>query len=84
MCETVVEMDDQLMEKISGSGEVTTEEILQCLRRERLERRLVPALCGSLGQKYGHPPPSQHGMVLCFPSPLKEVRYRGSIEDGTA
>ena len=33
MVEAVVEMDDQLMEKYLESGEVSTEEIVQCLRK---------------------------------------------------
>src|SRR4030042_4369508 len=32
LVETGVEMDDQLMEKYLESGEVSTEEIIQCLR----------------------------------------------------
>src|SRR5512139_4136634 len=47
LIEAVVEMDDQLMEKYLESGEISTEEIVQCLRRGTMEGRLVPALCGS-------------------------------------
>jgi elongation factor G len=56
MVETVVEMDDQLMEKYLESGEVSTEEIVQCLRKGAMERKLVPAACGSSFRNIGiHP-----------------------------
>ncbi|HMK50974.1 MAG TPA: GTP-binding protein, partial [Thermodesulfobacteriota bacterium] len=47
LVETVVEMDDQLMEKYLESGEVSIEELVRCLRKGTMERKLVPAVCGS-------------------------------------
>jgi elongation factor G len=48
LVETVVEMDDQLMEKYLESGEVSIEELTRCLRKGTIERRLVPAVVGPL------------------------------------
>ena len=75
LVEAVVEVDDQLMEKYLESGEISTEETIQCLRRGTLERRLVPALCGSSIRNMGIQPLLDL-MVSCFPSPLE----RGPVE----
>ena len=75
MVEAVVEMDDQLMEKYLESGEVSTEEILQCLRKGTVANKIVPAVCGSSVRNIGiHP--LLDLMVLAFPSPLD----RGAIQ----
>ncbi len=75
MIEAVVEMDDQLMEKYLESGEVSNEEILQCLRKGTIERKLVPAVCGSSIRNIGTQPLLDL-MIRCFPSPTD----RGTIE----
>jgi elongation factor G len=75
LIETVVEMDDQLMEKYLESGEISTEEIIQCLRKGTVERRLVPALCGSSVRNMGIQP-LLNMMITCFPSPVE----RGPVE----
>jgi elongation factor G len=75
LVETVVEMDDQLMEKYLESGEVSTEEIVRCLRKGTTERKLVPAVCGSSTKNIGIQ--SLLDLVIsCFPSPLE----RGSVK----
>ena len=75
MVEAVVEMDDQLMEKYLESGEVSTEEVIRCLRKGTAENKIVPAACGSSSRNIGiHP--LLDLMILCFPSPLE----RGAIE----
>jgi elongation factor G len=75
LVETVVEMDDQLMEKYLESGEVSTEEIVQCLRKGTMERKLVPAVCGSSIRNIGAQPLLDLA-ISCFPSPLE----RGSVQ----
>ncbi len=76
MVETVIEMDDQLMEKYLESGEVSTEEIIQCLRKGTVERKIVPAVCGSSTRNIGvHP--LLDLMILCFPSPLERGAVQG-------
>jgi elongation factor G len=75
LVEAAVEMDDRLMEKYLESGEVSTEEILQCLRKGTMERRIVPAACGSSLRNIGiHP--LLNLMISCFPSPIE----RGPVE----
>ncbi len=93
LVEAVVEMDDQLMEKYLESGEISTEELIRCLRKGTIERKLVPATCGSSIRNIGiHP--LLRLMVACFPSPLErgpvqgrnpktgEVEIREPREDG--
>ncbi len=76
LIETVVEMDDQLMEKYLESGEVSIEEIVRCLRKGTLERRLVPAVCGSSIWNIGIQPLLDL-MVSCFPSPIERGPVQG-------
>jgi elongation factor G len=75
MVESVVEMDDQLMEKYLESGEVSNEEIIRCLRKGTIERRLVPAVCGSSLRNIGIQP-LLNLMIRCFPSPQE----RGAVK----
>jgi elongation factor G len=76
LVEAVVEMDDQLMEKYLESGEVSTEEVLQCLRKGTLERRIVPAVCGSSTRNVGIQP-LLNLMIHSFPSPLERGPVQG-------
>jgi len=76
LVETVVEMDYQLMEKYLESGEISTEEIVRCLRKGTIERRLVPAVCGSSLRNIGIQPLLDL-MVSCFPSPLERGPVQG-------
>jgi elongation factor G len=76
LTETAVEIDDQLMEKYLESGEISTEELVQCLRRGTIERRLVPALCGSSTLNIGIQPLLDF-MIACFPSPLERGPVQG-------
>jgi elongation factor G len=76
LVEAAVEMDDRLMEKYLESGEVSAEEVLQCLRRGTMERRLVPAACGSSLRNIGiHP--LLNLMISCFPSPIERGPVQG-------
>jgi elongation factor G len=76
LVEAVVEMDDQLMERYLESGEISTEEIIQCLRKGTMEKRLVPALCGVSVRNIGIQPLLDL-MVSCFPSPLERGPAKG-------
>jgi elongation factor G len=76
LVEAVVEMDDQLMEKYLESGEVSTEEVVRCLRKGTIERKLVPAVCGSSTRNIGiHP--LLDLIISCFPSPLERGPAQG-------
>ncbi len=76
MIEMVVEMDDQLMEKYLESGEVSNEEILRCLRKGTIERKLMPALCGSSLRNIGIQPLLDL-MIRVFPSPQERGAVQG-------
>jgi len=76
LVEAVVEMDDQLMEKYLESGEVSTEEVIQCLRKGTIERKLVPAVCGSSTRNIGIQPLLDIA-ITCFPSPLEKGSVQG-------
>ena len=78
LVETVVEIDDRLMEKYLESGEISTEETLQCLRRGTAERRLVPAVCGSAIRNIGIQP-FLDLMIAAFPSPVERGPVQGKI-----
>src|SRR4030042_2920664 len=58
------------MENYLWSGEISTEEIIQCLRKGTVERRLVPAVCGSSVRNIGIQPLLDLA-ISCFPSPLE-------------
>ena len=82
LVEAAVEMDDQLMEKYLESGEVTTEELIRCLRKGTLETKLVPAVCGSSIRNIGIQPLLDL-MILCFPSPVERGPVKGkSVKTG--
>jgi len=76
LIEAVVEMDDQLMEKYLESGDISIEEIIQCLQKGTIERRLVPALCGASIRNIGIKPLLDL-MIRCFPSPLERGPVQG-------
>src|SRR4030042_1071055 len=76
LMETVVEVDDQLMEKYLESGEISTEEMIRCLRKGTIEKKLVPAACGSSTRNIGiHP--LLNLIISCFPSPLERGPAQG-------
>jgi elongation factor G len=76
LVEAAVEMDDQLMEKYLESGEVSVEEVVRCLRKGTMERRLVPAVCGSSVRNMGIQPLLDLA-ISCFPSPLERGPVQG-------
>ncbi len=76
LIEAAVEVDDQLMEKYLESGEISAEEIVQCLRKGTMERKLVPALCGSSTRNIGIQP-LLNTMIRFFPSPLEKGPVQG-------
>lgn len=76
LIEVLVEMDDQLIDKYLESGEISTEEMLQYLRKGTFERRIVPALCGSSILNIGIQPLLDMA-ILCFPSPVEKGHVQG-------
>ncbi|HBL98469.1 TPA: elongation factor G [Candidatus Dependentiae bacterium] len=47
LVERVCELDERLSEKFLNEEEITTEEVKKALRKGVIERRIVPAFCGS-------------------------------------
>ncbi len=76
LVEAVVEMDDKLMEKYLESGDISEQELLQCLKKGTMDGRLVPALCGSSLQNIGIQP-LLNFLISCFPSPLERGPVQG-------
>ena len=50
LVETVVEFDDELMEKYLGGEELTIEEIKHCIRKGTLAAEFFPVMCGTVGR----------------------------------
>jgi len=53
MIETLVEADDEIMEKYLEGNELTNEELLACLKKGTCERQFVPVVCGSAAKNIG-------------------------------
>ena len=69
MIESVVETDDDLMEKYFGGEEITEEEIKKALRAATIEGTVVPVLCGTAFKNKGIQP-LLDAVVAYMPSPL--------------
>ena len=65
MIESVVETDDELMEKYFGGEEISEEEIKKALRAATIEGTVVPVLCGTAFKNKGIQP-----LLAYMPSPL--------------
>ncbi len=73
--ETLVEADDELMEKYLEGEELTLEELYSCLRKGMREGKFAPVLCGSPYRLIGIQP-LMDLINLALPSPLE----RGAME----
>jgi len=69
MIESVVETDDELMEKYFGGEEISEEEIKKALRAATIEGTVVPVLCGTAFKNKGIQP-LLDAVVAYMPSPL--------------
>ena len=69
MIESVVETDDDLMEKYFGGEEITKEEIKKALRVATIAGTVVPVLCGTAFKNKGIQP-LLDAVVAYMPSPL--------------
>ena len=69
MLESVVETDDELMEKYFGGEEISEEEIKKALRAATIEGTVVPVLCGTAFKNKGIQP-LLDAVVAYMPSPL--------------
>ena len=79
MIESVVETDDELMEKYFGGEEITEDEIKRALRVATIAGTVVPVLCGTAFKNKGIQP-LLDAVVAYMPSP---VDINGGKVNGT-
>ncbi len=79
MLESIVETDDELMEKYFGGEEISEAEIHKALRKATIESVVVPVLCGTAFKNKGIQP-LLDAVVAYMPSPLD---VNGGMVDGT-
>jgi len=81
LIEAAAEVDQVVLEKYLGGGDVTEQELVAAIRRGTLTLELVPALCGSSFKNKGVQP-LLDAVVDFLPSPLDVPPVRG-IKPGT-
>ncbi|MDC0864707.1 elongation factor G [Rickettsiaceae bacterium] len=69
LLETVVEVDDVLMEKYLGGSDLTEGEIKSCIRRGTISSAFVPVLCGTAFKNKGVQP-LLDAVIDYLPSPV--------------
>ena len=87
MIETVVEMDDDIMEKYLDGNSPSEDQIKNLIRKGTIESKFVPTLCGSAFKNKGVQP-MLDAVVDFLPSPLdvpaiKGVKYQNEDESIT-
>ena len=77
MVETIVETDDELMEKYLEGQEIGVEELRKALRKATIDRQLVPVLCGSAFKNKGVQP-LLDAVIDYLPSPIDLPPIKGT------
>lgn len=77
MIETIVETDDELMEKYLEGQEISIDELRKALRKATIERKLVPVLCGSAFKNKGVQP-LLDAVIDYLPSPIDLPPVKGT------
>ncbi|MBF0175832.1 MAG: elongation factor G [Magnetococcales bacterium] len=80
LLETALEQDDALMEKYLEGGEISQEELTECIRKAVIANSFVPILCGSAFKNKGVQP-LLDSVVNYFPSPIDTVEVQGHKMD---
>lgn len=70
LIETVAEVDDDIMEKYLEETEITSQELLEAIRKATIGLKLVPVLCGAALKNKGIQP-LLDAVVQFLPSPLE-------------
>ncbi|MBN1254898.1 MAG: elongation factor G [Deltaproteobacteria bacterium] len=74
--ETLVEMDDALMERYLEGGEVGLADLYQCLKKGTVACKFAPVVCGSSTKNIGiHP--LLNLINICLPSPVEREPRSG-------
>ena len=76
MIETLVETDDQMMEKYLEEGDLDQGDCYFCLKKGVIERKFAPLLCGASTKNMGIQPLLDM-VVTGFPSPQEGEKVRG-------
>ncbi len=76
MIETLVESDDEMMEKYLEEGDLGREDCCFCLRKGLIERKFSPLLCGASTKNMGIQPLLDM-VVMGFASPQEGKKIRG-------
>ncbi len=76
MVESIVETDDELMEKYLEGQEISVEELRKALRKATIDRQLVPVLCGSAFKNKGVQP-LLDAVIDYLPSPIDLPPVKG-------
>ncbi len=69
LLDTVVEADDEMMEKYLGGEELTEDEIKKCIRKGTIAGQFVPVLCGTAFKNKGVQP-LLDAVIDYLPSPI--------------
>ncbi len=77
MIETIVETDDELMEKYLEGQEISVDELRKALRKATIDRQLVPVLCGSAFKNKGVQP-LLDAVIDYLPSPVDLPPIKGT------
>lgn len=78
MVESIVELDEELMEKYLEGEEITVEELKAAIRKAVCANELVPVICGSSYKNKGVQP-MLDAVVDYMPSPLDIDAIKGTI-----
>ncbi len=76
LVESVVECDDDLMEKYLGGEEITTEEVIKGLRAGTIGNKIIPVLCGTAFKNKGIQP-LLDAVTMYMPSPTQKGKIKG-------
>ena len=83
MVDTVVELDDDIMEKYLETGEVSIEELKSLIRKATIGNEIIPVMCGSSLKNIGVQP-LLDAVVDFLPSPSDIASYSGfDLKDNT-
>ena len=77
MIESVVECDDELMEKYLGGEEVSDDEIRKALRAGTIGNMIIPVLCGTAFRNRGIQP-LLDAITLYMPAPTQKGVIKGT------
>ena len=77
MIESVVECDDELMEKYLGGEEVSNEELRKALRAGTIGNMIIPVLCGTAFKNRGIQP-LLDAIVAYMPAPTQKGVIKGT------